>query len=134
MAVPAALINNGAVAEVTVQGPAYQWQVPAATINTPGTIAASGTFNSPVLLALGMPHLAVSAQINQAGTLEIQRYLDNAGSISTGTLITKALTSGTLAVADNNDGTLFQSFTIGIVNSGGTAATVSNVAAVLQSR
>ena len=123
-------INNGAVAPVVVEGGAYQYQVP---ITLPGSIAGSGTFTSPLLPSLGMPHIAVAAELTQTGSIVVDRFLDNAGSIAL-TAITQALTANTLAILDNNDGKLFQSFTVGLVNTGTVAATPSDVIVVLQSR
>jgi hypothetical protein len=137
-----AALGNGAVAQIVVDGPAWQLDIPQntgtvstpGTITVPGTIGSLGTWNSALIQANGMPHLAASAEINQAGTFGVQRFLDAGGAIPTGTLISTAMNSGTLAVIDNNDGRVFQSFTLEIVNGSASPATPIDVAVVLQSR
>ena len=105
--------------------------VSAGTITVPPTIAAGGTYTSPVLVCSGLNHIAVSAQLDQTGQIVVQRYLDRAGSIAAGAALTQALVASTLAILDNNDGKLFQSMTVAIVNSGGVAATPSKILAVI---
>ena len=121
--------GNPDTAETFVRGGYFQRT---ATISAPGTIAASGTFTSALILTDGLTHLAASAQLTNAGTLVVTRYLDQGGSISVGAPIIQALTANTLSVLDNNDGKLFQSVTYGVVNGGGSAGTLTNGALVLQ--
>jgi hypothetical protein len=131
---PEQAIGPNTVAVATVQGPAWQMQINTATINAPGTIAASGTFTSPVLGTYGNPHIAISAELSNAGTLSLQRYLDNAGSLAIGAATTLALTAGTLGVLDNLGTVIAQSFQFAVINGSAVAGTLTNVAAVLQSR
>lgn len=97
----------------------------AGSITTPATIAASGTFTSGVVPTYGMSHVAVSAQIDQVGSIVVQPYLDAAGTIPNGAPVTKALTASTLAVLDNVGTVVTQAITVAIVNG---ATVVANLA------
>lgn len=135
----AALLINDTVAPVSVPGPAWLAQIPAATIDAPGTIAAPGTAGVGTITlgpfnVGGLVHLAGSAQMTNAGTLIINRYLLNDGSLAIAAGTTVAMTGGTLAVFDVNDGKVFQSFSETIINGGSTAATLSNVNIIVASR
>lgn len=94
------------------------------TVTLPGTIAASGTFVSSVLPTFDLPHVAVSAKMDQAGTLSVQRYLDGAGTLPAGAAVTAAMTKNTLASIDNLGTVISQSMTVPIVNSATVAANV----------
>jgi len=100
-------------------------------LTTPGTIAASGTFTSTVMPTYGMPHVAVAAKIDQAGTLSVQRYLDNAGQVAAGAAVTAAMTKNTTATIDNLGTVLSQSLSISIINSATVVATPALLEGVL---
>jgi hypothetical protein len=100
----------------------------------PATIAASGTYTTPVLQTYGMPHIAVSASLTQTGTISVQPYLDVAGTIANGSPITKAMTASTLTILDNVGTTITQSITVSIINTIATIATLSSFAVVIQSK
>lgn len=127
-------INSGVVVPVFAEGPAWQAQVPAASLAIPVSISASATFTTAAIRTYGNPHLAIAATLSQAGTLSIQRYVDQVGSIVTGAAVTQALVAATPAVLDNLGTVVAQSFKLSIINSATVAATPSNVIAVLQSR
>jgi hypothetical protein len=96
------------------------------TLPTTGTIAASGNWTSAVIVSDGFKSLSIGAKSTQTGAINIQRYLDRAGTIPVGAVITAALTAGTAQWATSNDGVAFQSFTVQITNTGASAATITN--------
>lgn len=139
MAEPAALLPNGAVAPVSVPGPGWLGQLNAATIAAPGTIAANGTAGAGTITlgpfdVGGLCHLAGSVQMTTTGTLIVNRYLLNGGSLAIAAGTTVAVTGGTLAVFDINDGKVFQSFSETIINAGTAAGTLTNVNILIASR
>jgi hypothetical protein len=111
------------------EGPYAQVDLGAyAPIQPSGTIAASGNFTSPVFNGNGFYKMSVSLKSTQAGAINIQRYLDAAGTIPQGAASTVALSANTQATLNVTDGLIFRSFTLQITNTGGSAATVSNFA------
>jgi hypothetical protein len=117
-------LANGPVAqcELVSQAPGLL----GATLPTTGTIAAAGNWTSAVIISDGFKSVSVGAKSTQAGAINIQRYLDRAGTIPVGAVITAALTAATAQWATSNDGVAFQSFTVQITNTGASAATVTN--------
>jgi hypothetical protein len=109
---------------VVDQGPLTQVYLTGAQLGltAPGTV---GPFASG-----GYSKLAVGATNSAAGSIVVQRYLDQAGTIPQGAALTQALTGGTAGVLNITDGVPFQSFTIQITGAG----TLSNVACLLQSQ
>lgn len=91
-------------------------------LTTPGT--------SPLMMSGGYPNLSVGATNSVAGSIVVQRYLDEAGTIPQGPALSQSLTAGTPGVLNVNDGAPFQSFTVQITGAG----TLTNVGALLQSR
>lgn len=102
-----------------------------ATLPTAGTIAASGNWLSAVIVSDGFKALAVGAKSSQTGAINVQRYIDRAGTIPVGAVVTAALVANTAQWLTSNDGLPFQSFTIQITNTGASAATVTNFATLL---
>ena len=111
---PRALIDLGAYAPIQ----------PSGTIPT----GSPGTFTSPVLNGNGFLFMACGLKSTQTGAINIQRFLDAAGTISQGAVVTAALVANTAAILNVSDGVIFRSFTLQITNSGGSAATISNFA------
>lgn len=95
------------------------------------TIAASGNFTSPVLSGDGFLYIACSLKSSQGGAINLQRFLDAAGTVPQGAAVTAALVANTASVLNVNDGVIFRSFTLQITNTGGSAATVSNFAFIM---
>ena len=102
------------------------------TITSPGTIANAGTYTSDVIATGGLRHVAINAQIDQAGTLGLQRYQDSGGIVTAGTLVTASMTKNTTASIDNLGTVISQSAKITIVNGATTAATISTINISLQ--
>jgi hypothetical protein len=90
-------------------------------------LSAPGT--SPLLLAGGYPKIAIGATSSATGSISVQRYLDQAGTIPQGPALTQSLTAGAAGVLNINDGAPFQSFTVTIAG-----GTLSNVGALFSSR
>lgn len=131
---------SSVAAEVAGDGPIYQYTITqgatsdAGTLAPPATIAASGTFTSSVLPLAGMPHIAASAKLSTTGTISLQRYLDNLGSVVTGSAVTLALAAGTTGVIDSVSTLVVGSFTMSIINTGTVTGTLTVVNAILQAR
>lgn len=119
--------------EPVAQGPVAQADITqwAGLPPLPATIAASGNYTSNVVISDGFKVIGVGVTSSQAGSISIQRYLDRAGLVTQGAPITAAITAATPAVANVADGLPFQSFKITISNTGGSVATISNVAVLL---
>ena len=99
------------------------WQFSAAPPTAvPATIAKSASYTSGIIACQGYNAIAVSANIDQAGSLSLQRYIDAAGTIPIGTPITQALTSTVLGTVFANDGQPWSSFQVTVTNSSGSTA------------
>jgi len=97
----------------------------------PVPIAAAGNFTSPVIPSDGFKTYAIGVTSSQAGALNVQRFLDAAGTIPQGAVSTVALTAATPAVLNISDGLLSRSFTVQVTNTGGSTATVTKFALLL---
>ena len=96
------------------------------------TVPASGNITSNLLFANGYKVFSFALTRTQNGSISIQRYLDNAGTIAQGAALTASLTANTPAVYTLTDTAPFQTMRIEILNSSGTDATLSNVLLLLQ--
>jgi hypothetical protein len=92
----------------------------------PATIAAGVTYSTGIIPAAGYNMFAASAQLNQTGTLTLQRYIDEAGTIAIGAAITQAMTADVLATVAVNDGLPCASFKVTVENTSGSLGTLSN--------
>lgn len=122
--------QNAAFYEPHAIGPIMQTS-PNLQNAVPGTIAATGTYDAGLTLSDGYKALAVGAEISQAGSIVVQRYIDRAGQVPQGTPSTVPLTANTIAVVNITDDLPFASFDVQIVNSGSVAATLSNFAILM---
>lgn len=104
------------------------------TLPTTGTIAASGNWLSKVIQSGGFKAIAVGAKSTQVGAINIQRYLDAAGLIPIGAVITVALAATVANFVSVADDVPFQSYTVQITNTSGSAATVTNFAVLMSSK
>jgi hypothetical protein len=86
----------------------------------PTTIAGSSNWNSSLMFNDGFRNLTVGVQMNQAGFMVIQQYLDMAGTIPR-VVSSTAIVSGTLLIVDLANQAPFTSFTLQITNSGALA-------------
>lgn len=126
--------SYGEFYDIKGTGPVAQIPVPASVhgINVANTVAASGSVTSNLLQSSGHKVLAVGVTSTQTGAINIQRYLDAAGTVAQGAALTQALTASTAAVLNVTDGLPFMSFTVKITNTGASAATLSNLAILMQ--
>ena len=116
-------------------GGAMQVLVPASVHNLVGPIPLSSNINSNLIMSDGMQVVAVGVTSTKAGAINVQRYLDDAGTIKQGAVLTAALTANTAQVLNITDGNPFASFTVQITNTDGSnAATLSNLGILLQGK
>lgn len=119
--------------EPVAQGPLAQLDLSAnAAAIPPATLAATtGTFTSIAISADGFKVIALAVKTTGAGALSLQRYVDKAGTIAQGAVITASLVANTQLVINADDDLAFQSFTYTITNTAGATATLSNFALLL---
>jgi hypothetical protein len=115
-------------------GGAMQVLVPAAVHGLPSTVAASGHATSNPIYSDGMQVGAIGVTSTQTGAITVQRYLDDAGTVKQGAALTASLTANTAQVLNITDGNPFASFTVDISNTGGSTATLTNLAILLQGK
>lgn len=110
-----------------------QSPVPTTMHNLVTSIATSGSIQSSLIVSEGFSLIAIGLTSTQAGTLSVQRYLDAGGAVTQGSAISVNLSAGIAANLDVMDGKAFASFKITVTNaSASTAATLSNIAVLLQ--
>lgn len=116
-------------------GGAMQVIVPSSVHGLASTIPLSSNTISNLLFADGMQIGAVGVKSTKTGAINVQRYLDDAGTVPQGAALTAALTANTAAVVNITDGLPFASFTVQITNTDGTnPATLTNLAILLQGK
>lgn len=93
----------------------------------PASLPASAVWSSGAIPAAGYQAIAASAQIDRAGSLSLQRYIDAAGTLPIGAAITQAMTANVLATVFSNDGMPFASYIVSVTNSAGGTAHLINV-------
>ncbi len=114
-------------------GPALQCLRSAAQLGLNAQVPAAGNLPGSVIVSNGWKLFSVGLQSSQAGQLTIQRFLDLAGTVPQGAPVTAALTANTAAYATvGTDGLPFASVQVTVSNSGGSAATLSNVQGLFQ--
>jgi hypothetical protein len=115
-------------------GGAMQILVPASVHGLAATVPGSGHITSNLIFTDGIQTAAVGVTSTQAGTLTVQRYIDDTGTIKQGAALTASITANTPAIVNITDGNPFSSFTVDVSNSSGTPATLSNVGILLQGK
>lgn len=96
------------------------------------SIDASDTIVSNIVCSGGYKAFAFSAKGTETGTISIQRYLDQAGTIPQGAALTGSMTAATDTVVNCVDGKPFQSLKVSIENTGGDVSTLTNMILLLQ--
>jgi hypothetical protein len=124
-------IFGGTASEVSIAGPPLTISFSAAQLGLPSSIAASGSATSSLIQTFNMPMIAMAAQLANAGTVTVQRFLDLAGQIPQGAPIVLDLPAATVGVSNTNDGLPHQSLKITINNGAASAAALSNVLLLL---
>jgi hypothetical protein len=122
--------------EPAVAGPAAQ-MVPAVTPVFPASLTISGggapSWVSDPIISHGFKSVAVSVQTTRAGTLTIQRYLDDTALIPIGAPITATLAANVQNFVSASDSIPYGSFKITIANTDGAQTSViSNFGVLLQ--
>jgi hypothetical protein len=115
------------------QGAVLQCYLLPANIGISESIAASGNSVSNIIIMGGFKYFNIACKSTQAGTVSVQRYLDQAATMPVGTAITGSISANTAMNVDSVDNIPYQSMIITISNSGGSTATLSNCALLLQS-
>jgi hypothetical protein len=113
-------------------GSAAQYLYKAAEHGLNVAVPNGGQIASPVLICPGMKSIAVGAKSTQGGAINVQRWLDSAGTIPQGAVVTTPLVANTQATLNINDGAPFAAFTVTITNTGGSPATLSLVGVLVQ--
>lgn len=116
------------------QDASVQQTVPAALLNLPGSIPASGSWTSDLITSDGYQKIAAGLTSSQNGSLSILRFLDEQGTIAQTAVTPVSVTGGTAAVINAVDGLPFATFQIKLTNTGGSAATVTNAAVLMQTQ
>lgn len=114
-------------------GPCLQCQADANNLGIDSDLPANQNVTSFLVYTNGYKVFSFALTSTKAGTLEIQRYLDTAGTIRQGAVITGSITANTPLVLSNTDGRPFQTMRITISNSEAIDATLSGVMLLLQS-
>jgi hypothetical protein len=124
--------SPGEFYDILAVGPAAQLIIPAAQLGLATPIAESGSSVSDVIPTNGFKIVAFGLTSSQAGSVSIQPYLDEAGTIAAAAPTTGTLVAGTpLVVAVT--GVTMSSLKITVTNSSGTtAANLTNVIVLLQ--
>jgi hypothetical protein len=122
--------ENGGFIQPFAVGPVMQ-ALPIPQVATPGTIAASGTYDAGLMPSDGYKVLAIGATLSNAGTISVQRYIDVDGTVPQGAAVTVALTAGIPGILNINDGLPFAAFDVKIINGAATVANVTNFAMLL---
>ncbi len=91
-----------------------------------------GSVTSQPVPSGGYKSLSVGLKSTQPGAINVQRYLDAAGTIPVGAVATAALVANTANSVSIADGIPFLSFTIQVTNTGASPGTISNFALLLQ--
>jgi hypothetical protein len=109
-----------------------QTSIPATAHNLPATVGASSSATSSLIVTEGYGLISVGLTSSQNGTLSVQRYLDAGGTVVQGASQQVALTANAAANLDVTDGKPFAAFKVTVTNSGGSTATLSNLAILVQ--
>jgi hypothetical protein len=115
-----------------VHGPKAEY-VPAALIaavQAQGTVAANSSWTSPAFTTDGYYDVVAGLTLSQSGSVTLLRFIDDNASVALDAGQTQALTAATAGVLVVQDGKPFATYQIKITNSGGTAAAISNFAAL----
>lgn len=96
------------------------------------SVAAGGNTLSPVISTNGYTRIACGVTSSQGGTLVIQRYVDDAGTVPQGPALSVTLAAGVANVLNVIDGNPFSSFTVEVTNSGSASATLSNFGLLIE--
>jgi hypothetical protein len=122
--------ENGGFIQPFAVGPVMQ-ALPVPEVAPPGTIAASGTYDTGLMPSDGYKVLAVGATLSTTGSIAVQRYIDANGTVPQGAAVTGALTAAAAGILNVNDGLPFASFDVKIINTGSVSANLTNFGMLL---
>lgn len=97
----------------------------------PFTLAGGTNWISGLMFSMGFKAISVGLTSSQAGAINIQRYLDMAGTVVQGAASTVAIVAATAVVLNIDDALPFTTFTIQVTNTSGSTATVSPFAVLM---
>jgi hypothetical protein len=97
----------------------------------PAQLNASQTLTSNPVVTGGLTRGAVGIQSDHAATLNVQRYIDAAGLVPIGAVITVALVANAPNAVSWNDGIPCGSVTVQVANSAGAVANLTNLTLLL---
>ena len=116
-------------------GEVLQVPLSPAQIGLSTSIPANSSVTSNVIITNGFKVFAFGTTCSTAGVISIQRYLDEAGTIPQGTVLTSSLVGTTPMILNCIDGYPFQSLTVKIQNmSMTTIGTLTNTLLLLQAQ
>lgn len=104
---------------------------PATPTPVPATIAASGSWSSGVIPSQSYSAIVAAATLSEAGSITINRFIDGAGTIPIGTVVSQVLSATVPGWVGINDGLIFASFNVVIANTSGSLGNLSGVAILL---
>ena len=97
----------------------------------PTQLAANGNWQSGIIVSGGYKAISVGVTLQHAGTLSMQRYIDEAGLVPVGAAISASLTAATPGYVDVNDGVAFASFQITLTDTSDSTNNVTNLGILL---
>ncbi|MFA4994205.1 MAG: hypothetical protein WC521_02750 [Bdellovibrionales bacterium] len=110
-----------------------QAPVPQTTHNLPASIPANNSVQTSLIRTGGYSLISAGITATQAGTLSIQRYLDDGGTQVQGAPISIPLAANTPSNLDVLDGLPFASFILTAANGTASVSTITGFALLLQS-
>jgi len=96
------------------------------------SVLASGNVVSNAIITNGLKNFTFGITSSQNGSVSIQRYADQLGTIPVGAAITGSVTAATATDVHSTDSIPYQSMIITVNNTGGSTATISNCLLLLQ--
>ncbi len=124
--------DNAQVNPAHELGPTLQAFLPAAVHGIAASIPANGNIKSNVIPSNGWQKGAIGISSTEAGNLSAQRYVDQAGTIPIGAVITAAITANTPLAISWSDGLPYGSFQVTVTNTTGVVANLSDVVVLMQ--
>ncbi len=109
-----------------------QAPVPQTTHNLPDAIAGNSSVSTSLIRADGYTLISAGLTATQAGSLSIQRYLDDGGTQPQGPALTVPIAAHTAANLDVLDGKPFASFVLTVTNGAAAVSAITGFALLLQ--
>ena len=100
--------------------------VPTPPTPPPATIGGGLSYDTGLMSAAGFSKFAASAKLTQTGTLTLTRYIDAAGTVPIGPVLTQNLAANTVGSIAVNDGIPCLVWRVVVLNTSGATATLSD--------